>query len=395
MNILQINSSDTGIGGASRVARELHDQYNAGEHAAAFLSGTGTQTAPGFFSVPSQKLRKLYARLRANDLEYFNSDFIFDHSAYKKADVVHFHNVHGWYFNLTTLEKISQEKKVVWTLHDMWPLTPHCAHSPALQPDERGVYQCGSMQDYPSLLWDNSHYLSEKKKDILLQSNITFVLPSYWLHKKVKDSFLSNASAVVIPNGIDTNLYIPTPQNESRRMLRLPLDTPICLFIAAGGLENEFKGGGLIRDLIKALPDTLFVIVGKKDAAIEETHRNVLTVPAVYEQETLAAYYSAANVLLFPSQHDNFPLTILESLACNTPVVASSVGGVPEIIRHKENGYLTDTLTLSGFKDGIQWSLARTNTEQELRTEVVENYSADKMAKSYIELFHAALKAEL
>jgi glycosyltransferase involved in cell wall biosynthesis len=76
----------------------------------------------------------------------------------------------------------------------------------------------------------------------------------------------------------------------------------------------------------------------------------------------LSLVYSAADVFVAPSQEDNLPNTVLESLACGTPSVAFKIGGMPDLIEHQKNGYLAQPFDIKDLAHGIQWILD--NTEQ-------------------------------
>jgi len=103
------------------------------------------------FEIPRQ-IHRYFQILLSNDIDYSKTDWILDTKEFKEADVVHLHNLHSWFFNLKTLEKISKLKPVIWTLHDMWAITPHCAHSYECELKD-GFYQCPSLSSYPRIAW--------------------------------------------------------------------------------------------------------------------------------------------------------------------------------------------------------------------------------------------------
>ena len=142
----------------------------------------------------------------SNDIDLFKTDWITKTEVFIGSDIVHIHNIHGWFFNLNTLKKISDLKPTIWTLHDMWAITPHCAHSFGGKL-KNGFYECPNLKSYPRILWNNARYLAWRKKNIYKNLNIELVVPSLWLKEKVSKSILGNKKIHLIHNGIDTNTY--------------------------------------------------------------------------------------------------------------------------------------------------------------------------------------------
>jgi len=156
--------------------------------------------------------------------------------------VGHCDYLHGRFFNLRTLEKMSQLKPVVWTLHDEWAITPHCAYTLEGTKLKNGLYVCPSLDTQPRLLWDNTAKLAERRLEIYTHSKLHIVTPSKWLLDRVNQTALGAQPQTLIPNGIDTNIFIQTDQASAREKLNLPLDKKIVLFLAVAGKANTWKG---------------------------------------------------------------------------------------------------------------------------------------------------------
>nr|MBP9818258.1 glycosyltransferase [Candidatus Shapirobacteria bacterium] len=188
-------------------------------------------------------LNDLFHQALATDVSYFNNEELWGSHYYRNCSVVHCHNLHGMFFNLDNLINISKLKKVVWTLHDMWPITGHCAHSFECDRWIGGCHNCPHLDTYQSLAWDNSRNLWNTKKLIYKKTKMTVVVPSVWLLNKVKHSILSDQKIVLIPNGVDEAKFIPGDKRKFKAELGIDGGRKVVLFLAQGGTDNVWKGG--------------------------------------------------------------------------------------------------------------------------------------------------------
>src|SRR3989344_4335996 len=346
INILQINTADT-KGGAGKVAYSLKNELvKMGHQSSLLVSRKYSNDIDVKLIRPDNNLRrrilKKAAYYLANDLDLFPSEHILKMPEFKSADIIHCHNLHTNYFNLGTLEKMSALKPIIWTMHDMWPITAHCAHSFDGALKNNGFFTCPSLDIYPPIAWHNERYLENKKSKIYSNSRFQIVTPSKWLAEKISQSVLKDKLISVIYNGIDTSVFKPYDKQKCRQFLGLPTDKQIILIVAKGSQSNPWKGGNYAQEAIKAFisdPRTFFIDLGG-DANLSAD--KVKTVSFVNSQETLAKYYSASDILLYPSLADNCPLVILEAMACGLPVVSFNTGGIPELVEHKVNGYIAE-----------------------------------------------------
>ena len=204
MNILTVTASDNSMGGASRVAMDIHQGLlNRGHNSFVF---SGKSQNPNLNShvqeIKRPLLTKLVSRALSNDIDFFQTDYLLDSPEFNAADVVHCHNLHGWYFSLRTLKKMAQKKPVLWTLHDMWSITPHAAHTSS-SVIRNGIYQISDKTLYPTTIWDNDRYLTYRKSQYYQDTTVNLVSPSHWLIEKLRHSCLSLKQTFHIPNGID------------------------------------------------------------------------------------------------------------------------------------------------------------------------------------------------
>ncbi|MBN1777107.1 MAG: glycosyltransferase [Clostridiales bacterium] len=259
-----------------------------------------------------------------------------------KPDVVHLHNLHGYYLNLPVLMEYLGEADipVVWTLHDCWLFTGHCAHY-AMARCERfraGCHHCPNKREYPAS-WglDRSKQNWLKKREILTAlDNLTLVAPSEWLAGEAQKSFLNKFPVRVLPSGIDLNAFRPVGEGDvqaviDRYGLRRHGGKPIIL--SAASAWRAAKG---INDLMK-LQDILggeavVVAVGLTPRQMEYLPPEMIGVPMIYGQDTLRALYTAADICISLSYEESQGLTLIEALACGTQVVCYDQTALPEIV---------------------------------------------------------------
>ena len=106
----------------------------------------------------------------------------------------------------------------------------------------------------------------------------------------------------------------------------------------------------------------------------------------------MASYINAADAFILPSTAENSPLVVIESLACGTPVIAFGVGGVPELVAHKENGYIASERDSASLAEGIEWLMDRGGAHYEaicssaVRT-VAAKHTIDQQYENFLEIY--------
>ena len=358
MRVLQINSV-CGIRSTGRICTDLADVL--------LQDGHECKIAYGRESVP-EKYRKIAVRI-GNDLDakmHALQSRIFDNAGFGSRlatekfiewvkeynpDIIHLHNIHGYYINIEVLFKYLAEsnKPVIWTLHDCWAFTGHCAYFSYVKCDKwkTGCFNCPQKKRYPlSLLWDASKQNWQKKKALFTSvKNMTLVTPSKWLANEVKKSFLSNYPMNVIANGIDLDVFKPTPSDFKEK------NGLVCKKIILGVASSwsECKGLKDFIELSKILDEKYkIVLVGLSGNQIKELPENVMAISRTNNVKELAEIYTAADIFFNPTYEDNFPTVNLEAQACGTPVITYRTGGSVESVPEKnvvEQGLYKDVLS--------------------------------------------------
>ncbi|HLW08173.1 MAG TPA: glycosyltransferase, partial [Marinilabiliaceae bacterium] len=269
-----------------------------------------------------------------------------NHPSIKNADIIHLHWFNHGFLSLKGLKAILElGKPIVWTLHDMWSFTGGCHYSGGCTNFKQSCGQC------PMLLEPRDNDLSAlqhlRKMKMYKNAPLTFVTCSNWLGQLANSSSLAREIPIqTIHNPINTDLFAPASRIDARRKLGLPLDKMIILFGAANVLDPR-KGMKLLIHALNELTQKSYrdqielVIFGKTPSDMEEQ----LPFPAtlmhyVSKTDTLVNLYNAADLFVLPSLEDNLPNTVMESLACGTPIAAFRIGGVPEMVAHGTCGYL-------------------------------------------------------
>ena len=308
-----------------------------------------------------------------------------------KPDVVNLHNIHGYYINYEILFNYLKEADipVVWTLHDCWPFTGHCAYF-----DLAGCYKwqtgcehCPQKKSYPASSWlDRSSQNFHKKKELFagISKNLTIVTPSAWLGDLVKQSFLKDCRVEVRNNGIDLNIFKPVESGSFKKEKGIE-DKKMVLALASEWTVR--KGFEDIKYIGTHLPeDYQLVIVGLQPEQVAEVPEGIIAITRTDNVQQLIEIYSQADVFVNASVEDNFPTVILEALACGTPVVTYDTGGCREEI-NENCGILVEKYQKDKLIDGIVQLGAKTEDRIKDCTDMARCFEKKAMYDKYNELF--------
>jgi glycosyltransferase involved in cell wall biosynthesis len=383
--VVQVNTHDE-TGGAARLARELHNGLNRAGEESRFVAGYKRSADPSVTPIGNEKYRNPWSRLwlaAASAVEAAPASFRgkgrltgllgdialparalaarrgLDYFGYPaawhpddwcgSADVLHFHNLHGGYFDLRALPVLSTRQPTVITLHDAWMLAGHCGHSVGCERWRTGCGSCPDLSIPPAIRRDGTGRNWRTKRDVLASSKLYVVTPSRWLMDKVQSSILGPAvvEARVIPHGIDLEVFRPHDKRSARAALGIADDAGVMVFAANGGARNPWKDFSTIRaaalDAAQTLGRelTLFVIGGEPG---DERLGNLWlrSVGEVLDRRLLAQYLAAADVSVHSAKAETFSLWLGESLACGTPPVTVRVGGIPEVVQDGVTGFVVE-----------------------------------------------------
>jgi glycosyltransferase involved in cell wall biosynthesis len=449
MRILQVNTADV-AGGAEAVAWQLMQAYRRGGHASWMAVGQKNSRDSGVYVIPhspyrsrwsrwclavadrlaaltgtargARRLRRLIGiglgeprrmiRLRQGkeDFEFPGTDRL-GTIAPEPPQLIHCHNLHGsWlldggYFDLAALARYSRIAPVVLTLHDAWMLSGHCAHSFECERWKAGCGDCPDLTIYPAINRDATAYNWERKQRIYAGSRLYVATPSRWLMRKVEESMLRPAivESRIIPNGVDLSLFHPAEKSAVRRALGIPGHARVLLFAAHGIRTNIWKDYATLRRAIEEIAartmgqEVLLIALGDEGDCEQVGDVTIRFVPHQQDRTRVAQYYQAADVYVHAARAETFPHSILEALACGLPVVATSVGGIPEQVDHGKTGFLVPAGDAGGLAERVVslflQDSVRAHFGQEARRTAQTRFNLDDQVNAYLEWYEEILRS--
>ncbi|MDR1775222.1 MAG: glycosyltransferase [Actinomycetes bacterium] len=434
-------------GGADRIAMDLHRHYLSEGLDAHLLVGFRKRSdSPAVDVLPndarrcawqrmllsgnhsSGTLRSLIAnpvRTARNWLGYTDYDFpgttyVSELAAATDNPVIHVQNPFGGFFDLRQLPHMSHSFPLVYTLHDMMAFTGYCMHDLGCGKWRTGCGQCpqlsGESKTPHITPRDKTATNWLKKRSIFSTSRIYLTTPSRWLMNLAQESFLAGGirHAAVIPNGVDDDVFSPVTNAEKqaiRQKLGIPQDSFVFAFsgISSHRGRNPFKDVGTAIDALSccaaevrrhdkgkhpAKQLTLLLIGDLQfDGHLPESVQ-VIRTGYLTERMAVATHLQAADALVHTSPAENFPVAILEAQSCGLPVVASKVGGIPEMVLDGETGFLIE----ENAPEKLISCMQRLMVSDELRhlmgraarKRVLENYTMKHMAHTMFDFYYGA-----
>lgn len=420
MKVVFINTSDSSGGAAIACSRlqkalEKHSSIQGD-----ILVQEKKTTNPAVTTIADTSLKKqfVWARFIAERLLFLPYErsreirFLFNrgivgvdiskHPLVQNADIIHLHWVNFGFLSTGSIKKLlALGKPVVWTFHDMWPFTGGCHHSGEC---ENYQIECGNCKFLKN---PGGNDISRKdwfaKKSAYQPNRFTVVGCSQWLSKRARNSSLLNGFKIEsIPNPIDITVFSPISKTEARKQLKLPVDKHLILF-AAMRVNAPMKGFSYFQEALinlknnhPALSATIELLVfgQAEEEVLNQLSFKTHQLGQLSDVHQIVLAYNAASVFVTPSLEENLPNTIMESFACGTPAVGFSIGGIPEMIDHQQNGYLSEYKSVASLAAGIQWVLEN-NKEGELsgkaRHKVLTDYAEHVVADQYSQLYQSLL----
>jgi glycosyltransferase involved in cell wall biosynthesis len=414
LKILIVNTHEK-EGGAARSAYRLHKglmsigaesrmlvQYKKGDDPT--IIGPANKLAKGlaFWRPELNALPLICYRNRTSPL--FSPQWIPDSIPGRivnlKPDITNLHWICDGFLRIETIAKL--KGPIVWTLHDLWAITGGCHY-----PSEctRYIEACGCCPHLQSQkVRDLSRRVWKRKEKAYRGIDLTVVTPSRWLAKCAKSSSLFGAFRTdVIPYGLDLNRFKPVDKLQARNFLNLPPDTNLILFGAINATEDTRKGFQYLVPALQKLKDAGWqdkveiVIFGSSGGSTNEypvfkTH----FLGTLNDDISLSLAYAAADAFIAPSIQENLSNTVMESIACGTPCIAFNVGGMPDMIEHRNNGYLANPFDIEDLAHGISWVIEEPKRTHALghsaRKKAEQEFSLDLQARRYLTLYEELLK---
>ncbi len=397
MKIFELNTF-CGNGSTGRIAVEIAEQ--AAKDGYETIIGFGAGTPPADAECYALRIggkigRKWHGAIRKLlDAEGYGSahatrELIAFIKNYK-PDVIHLHNLHGCYLNLRILFRYLRKAgiPVIWTLHDCWAFTGHCAYFDWANCDrwKTQCFACPQKRSYPACIGiggSKRNYM-QKKKWFSGIPNLTIVTPCVWLKNLLPASYLASYPVRVLYNGVDRSVFFP-----AQRDIRADYHIECRYVVLAVASEwEQRKGITYLPALADALgSDYQLVVIGLTPTQIEQLPDNIIGICRTESRMELVAWYSTADCVVNPTMEDNMPLVNLEALACGTPVAAFATGGCPEAIND-----LCGAIVPKGDVPALSGAVMRLAPHKpELKDACLAQaarFDSTSCTKAYVQLYH-------
>ncbi|MBR0049973.1 MAG: glycosyltransferase family 4 protein [Prevotella sp.] len=419
MKVLIVNTSER-TGGAAVAANRLMKALNNNGAQAKMLVRDKETDDLTVVALPKPALTRwhflwerfvIFAKLHFSRQHLFDIDIansgtdITRLREFREADIIHLHWVNQGMLSLSNIRKILRSgKPVVWTMHDIWPATAICHLTLGCRNFTTQCQQCkylpggGSTADLAASVW-------KKKQKMVHNESIYYVACSRWLEAEAKSSALLRGQKITsVPNPIDTRLFAPRDKQEARRQLGLPLNKRLILFVSQRA-TNPYKGIDYLVSACQIMArvhgssatadnTAILILGGHAEEVAPLLPFQAIALGYVGNEQQIVSIYSAADVFVLPSLSENLPNTIMEAMACGVPCVAFNVGGIPEQIDHRKNGYLAKYRNADDLAEGLRWVLFQADGKalsNAARSKVLHTYSQQAVAIKYLDLYHQAM----
>ncbi len=313
-------------------------------------------------------------RMGLNDIHLLGSHALAGIPEVRNADVVDLHCLHSGTFSYLALPALTAAKPVVFTFHDMWPVTGHCHASLECERWKSGCGNCPHPETEPAVARDATALEWRLKRWSYRSSDFTIVTPSRWMADRVSESMLAGRDVRHIPHGVDLGIFRPQAKEACRDALGLARDGLVML-CAIEHMARPLKGAALLAEALHRIPEegrrnlTLLCFGRSSRPLIARMPVPVVDLGYLSHDRIKALAYAAADFAVNPSLAESFGLVALEAMACGTPVVAFGVGGLPELVRPMETGLLAKP----GDPEDLARCIAEMLKSRELRLATGEN----------------------
>ena len=324
------------------------------------------------------------------------------HKICADADIVNLHWTNSMIDLPTFVDGLPSQVPIVITLHDVNWFTGGCHYPGSCR---RFTDFCGACPELNSRKENDLSRRNHQRKshyfDRLPAGRLSFVAPSAWMARMAESSKLCSGRMVEqIPYGIDTEIFKPADKARAKERFGIDPNSTVLLFLA-DSTGNHRKGFDLLSDALKCVrrdPEMSVLMVGEKTSDFRKRLHGFPITRTGYlsRDQQIVDAYTAADLFVIPSRQDNLPNTVLESLACSTPVVAFAVGGIPDMVIDGETGLLADAMDPAALAHCIDRLMEDVSLRHHLgqngREHVVKRFTTELQAQRYGSLYHELIE---
>jgi glycosyltransferase involved in cell wall biosynthesis len=349
---------------------------------------------PKLISKIDDKLQGYLVRSKLEDPGLFSYPILGSDIAqmeeFKNADYIYIHWALNGFLNLKSFKQLAKlNKPLIIIMHDMWPITGGCHYSFGC---DNYLKECGRC---PMFIKTKTNDFSKKEFGRKLRfyskyNNLFFVSPSKWLYDCAKKAALTKEKPVFyIPNVLDNNVFKPIDKNTAKYILNINAEETVIAF-GAVSVDSSRKGWAYLQKALEILynengfTNISVLIFGNANQKIADAMPfKTKFMGFLRDEYSTSLVYNAADVFIVPSVADNQPTTVQESLSCGTPVVGFEVGGIPDMIKHKENGYIAKYKDAGDIAEGIKFCL-----QKKLKGYMLPEFKPAETIKKHLDLFN-------
>ena len=397
MRVLQLNVT-FGVGSTGRIVQDIHNFLLRKKIESFVIYGRNRYAEDPFAFYIGSKVSfyidALLTRITGfvGYFSYFYTIMIIRKIKSLQPDIIHLHNIHGYYLNIPMLLRflITYDKKVVWTLHDEFMYTGKCAYTQECSKYLSTCQQCPLVKEYPkSFLFDWTRAMFLHKKRLLSNiSHISFVTPSNWLASRTRGSIIKSHSISVINNGINTKVFKKTPSSQLDKFVN---DDDVTVLALIANLDDNNKGHHWIKSMADYIREKNnngqihFIVVGS--GKTKYNHELIKYIDRTNNVVDLVKLYNSADFYLILSEFENYPTVCLEASAINLPIIGFDVGGVRESIAN-----VPYKLFPHGDESLIKFvSLLKKNNLKNFESPNIKNIDYTTMTLEYLRLYRGLL----
>jgi glycosyltransferase involved in cell wall biosynthesis len=340
-------------GGAGKVAQRLVALQSSFGMKSSLLTATDGKLPSLLLSDPSLVARGLldfYLVRRTQNSHLFsllrNTEQKLDSSILdERPEVIHLHWTPGMIGPEGIRALVNSGKKVVWTTHDMWPMTGGCHHALGCEKYQSSCEHCPQTREFFQSKVSNEY--KRRQQAIDHGRGIEIIAPSKWMSDKLKkSSMFTNANVSVIPNYLDTAHFSPRDKAVSRRVFNISEDEFV-IGCAAADLADPMKGISNVMDVVRKLRDScpetnfrLLLVGGGNKAESDQLFKTT----GLLNDSSMVDAYNSMDVFVSASLAESFSYTLAEAASVGIPRVCLNESSMPEMIEPGITGLIANSL---------------------------------------------------
>lgn len=406
MKILQVNCVYN-TGSTGKIVHDIHMGLQAKNIASIVCYGRGMKvTEENTYKTCGEwysKLNNLWSRISGIMYGgcFFSTKTLISIIQKERPDIVHLQCINGYFVNIYKIVSWLKENHIptILTLHAEFMYTGGCGYALECQ-QWKSRHGCGYLEcprwrtETHSLFADRTRKMWQKMKEAFtgFDNGLIIISVSPWLMKRAQESpILRGKKHFTILNGLDTTVFSPHFDSALRKKYCPNGEKIIFHPTAYFRPEKEHnKGGYYVLKLAEILKHkNIKILVAGTYSDNIPSQENVIFLGKILDQETLAKYYSIADITVLTSKNETFSMVTAESLCCGTPVVGFQAGG-PESIAISTDCEFVEYGNLDDLVNAIFKYLYKSKSN-ELPNLAIKKYNKKNMINEYIKYYKMLL----